>query len=243
MPAKSSRNQEKHKLFAERHGELFLFNGIIDTSSEEEFYKRTGKFFYLGRVYSKTEMQATLADLPKINPHELKDGDCVYMFVTRQDYGRVKNNNHGWVIVRANIRFDGWKKELAVWKDDIERWKKPIGRETTEQYVNHCYYKPRCKYILAKIGTVQYYPEKGGKRMQKQKRVEIRECWRCGGKAKVSRVIISQKVSVGGYGLAIRCSTPDCGARGLEKSTRDAAIAWWNKRHSDADEEMVGGND
>ncbi len=164
MSEKSSRNQEKDRLFAERYGGSFYFHGVIDPKKIISAFNRlTNKFFSLDKVYTQAEMEATLKVLPKVDPHDLENGDCVYLFVTRQDYRRVVNKNHGWVIVWANIKFDGWEKDLIPWKCELERWEKPIGRERFEQRVDQCWPQPRCKYILAKIGIVQYYPEKGGK--------------------------------------------------------------------------------
>jgi predicted CxxxxCH...CXXCH cytochrome family protein len=66
-------------------------------------------------------------------------------------------------------------------------------------------------------------------------RVKIRECWRCGGKAKVGKIFHQH--------LYVFCMNQKCHARGEAESTRDAAVAWWNTRYDEADEKMVGGND
>ncbi len=64
---------------------------------------------------------------------------------------------------------------------------------------------------------------------------EIRECWRCGGKAKIKK--ISERV------FQVQCTNAGCFAQGASSLNRNRAVAWWNKRSDDADEKTVGGND
>lgn len=107
----------------------------------------------LDKVYTRVEMEVDIDHFGIKDPYKLNHGDVVYMFVTRQDYHRTNNKNHGWVIVRANVVFDGWEKSLHLWEEDVERWKKPIGKEVLEQWVGHIHWLPPYKHVMHKIGV------------------------------------------------------------------------------------------
>jgi 1,2-phenylacetyl-CoA epoxidase PaaB subunit len=160
------RNKEKANLFAELYSGSAHFQGFQTKSGNicQKKIKAMLKKFEVTyathpdmmKVYTQEEREAEFEKFPTMDPFTLHAGDTVLVFVTRQDYLRKNNKNHGWVIVRANITDNGWEKTAIPWKVDLERWEQPIGKEVNKQDVDNCFYTPRYFYILAKIGTVTY---------------------------------------------------------------------------------------
>ena len=77
---------------------------------------------------------------------QVKDGLRIYLWVTRSYNGYFKNENHGWVIIKATIKWDREKMRWRIIPDrkDIEDKSKPIGKEQIQQDVDYVYYNEMC---------------------------------------------------------------------------------------------------
>lgn len=89
----------------------------------------------------------TIYNLPKIDiRNQVKDGLRVWLWVTRSYDGNFKNTLHGWLVVRATVK---WNHEEMRWKiipdkTDIELESEPKGKEQVKQDVDYVYYNDMC---------------------------------------------------------------------------------------------------
>lgn len=73
---------------------------------------------------------------------KVKDGLRVWLWVTRSYDGKMHNEHHGWVLVRATVKWnqDKMKWEIIPDKKDIEEQSKPKGKEQLNQDIDGLYY-------------------------------------------------------------------------------------------------------